>query len=137
MNLHFFEGFSTLPIGCQAAILQRKTEREAAVTHLALARTQNCRKRHFGIFREDAVRLPSGVQKINGQVTKDFRAQKIHKVQKVFKVQKKNHNCTHDSIQMREAAFTAASFPYYCRKAKRDTHRGVSLLLPKGKKGYP
>ena len=34
---------------------------------------------------------------------------------------------------MREAAFTAASFPYYCRKAKRDTRKEKVFVSGTGK----
>ena len=61
---------------------------EVAVTHLAMARRQNCRKRHFGFFTKDVylryIRL--FLQKILQNTQDD--------------IQKISHKSTKDSIQM-------------------------------------
>ncbi len=62
-----------MPIGCQAAIYAAEGRREVAVTHLALARSQNCRKRHFGVLSRE---------KVHVQDTKDFTKAKRAQVSK-------------------------------------------------------
>lgn len=95
--------------------------RKAAVTHLALARTQNRRNGISGIF-----------QKISFRGTKDFETQKTFYVQKQCGVQKRSHKDTKDDIQMKEAAFSGSFFSLLIPKGMEGCPQGVSLLMPNG-----
>lgn len=68
--------------------------REAAVTHLALARTQNCRKRHFGFFKREIY----GLQK--NEMYKRCKGTKEMKIQKTENLQMISDKYTQDDIQM-------------------------------------
>ena len=52
LNLHLLLRVSYITDQMLSRHIAAEDRREAAVTHLALARRQNCRKRHFGFFQK-------------------------------------------------------------------------------------
>lgn len=66
LNLHLLLRVSYIADWMSSRHIAAEDRREAAVTHLALARRQNCRKRHFGFFKRQ-----------HDRSTKDHKVQRI------------------------------------------------------------
>lgn len=56
LNLHLFLWVLHIADWMSSRHTAAEDRREAAITHLALARTQNCRKRHFGFLQKKSIR---------------------------------------------------------------------------------
>ena len=103
-----------MPIGCQAAIRQRKAEERLRLPTWLWLGLRIAGNGILGFFK----------RKIE-KCTEDPKVQKIFKVQKSFQKQKKSHIDTKDDIQMKEAAFSGSFF--FVRTERQDGNKERSV----------